>query len=192
MDNCTWPGKNEVMQEYHDKEWCVPSYDDTYIFEMLSLEGAQAGLSWNTVLSKREEYKKAFHNFDIVYCSKLSDEELEEIRQKYAVIKNRLKIKSVRSNALEILKIQDEFGSFSNYLWKYVDFKPIINNWKSEADVPAETELSQKISKDLKKRNFKFVGPLIIYSFMQAIGMIDDHIISCQYHSFNKQLERLK
>lgn len=187
MDNCAWPGNNEVMQEYHDKEWCVPSYDDTYIFEMLSLEGAQAGLSWHTVLSKREEYKKAFNNFDIVYCSKLSDEELEEIRQKYAVIKNKLKIKSVRSNALEILKIQDEFGSFSDYLWKYTDFKPIINNWKSEAEVPAENELSQKISKDLKKRNFKFVGPLIIYSFMQAIGMIDDHIISCQYHSSNKE-----
>lgn len=186
MDNCAWPGKNEVMQEYHDKEWCVPSYDDTYIFEMLSLEGAQAGLSWHTVLSKREEYKKAFNNFDIVYCSKLSDEELEEIREKYAVIKNKLKLKSVRSNALEILKIQDEFGSFSDYLWKYVDFKPIINSWKSEAEVPAENELSQKISKDLKKRGFKFVGPLIIYSFMQAIGMIDDHIVSCQYHSFNK------
>ncbi|KOF56277.1 MULTISPECIES: DNA-3-methyladenine glycosylase I [Clostridium] len=194
MDNCAWPGKNQTMQEYHDKEWCVSSYDDRYIFEMLSLEGAQAGLSWNTVLSKREEYKKAFNNFDIVYCSKLSDEELEEIRQKYAVIKNKLKLKSVRNNALEILKIQDEFGSFSNYLWKYVDFKPIINNWKSEAEVPAETELSQKISKDLKKRNFKFVGPLIIYSFMQAIGMIDDHIISCQYHSFNidEHLESLK
>ena len=194
MDNCAWPTKNETMQEYHDKEWCVSSYDDTYIFEMLSLEGAQAGLSWNTVLSKREEYKKAFNNFDIVYCSKLSDEELEEIRQKYGVIKNKLKLKSVRNNALEILKIQDEFGSFSNYLWKYVDFKPIINNWKSEAEVPAETELSQKISKDLKKRNFKFVGPLIIYSFMQAIGMIDDHIISCQYHSFNidEHLESLK
>ncbi|MFL0251935.1 DNA-3-methyladenine glycosylase I [Clostridium neuense] len=187
MDNCKWPGKNEIMQKYHDKEWCIPSYDDTYIFEMLSLEGAQAGLSWSTVLSKRDEYKKAFNNFDILYCSKLSDEELEEIRQKYAVIKNRLKLKSVRSNALEVLKIQDEFGSFSNYLWKYVDFKPIINKWESESEVPAENELSQKISKDLKKRNFKFVGPLIIYSFMQAIGMIDDHIISCQYHSVNKK-----
>lgn len=187
MDNCTWPGENKVMQEYHDKEWCVPSYDDTYIFEMLSLEGAQAGLSWHTVLSKREEYKKAFNNFDIVYCSKLSDEELEEIRQKYAVIKNKLKLKSVRSNALEILKIQDEFGSFSDYLWRYVDFKPIINNWRSEAEVPAENKLSQKISKDLKKRGFKFVGPLIIYSFMQAIGMIDDHIISCKYNSFNRE-----
>ncbi|PJI06842.1 MULTISPECIES: DNA-3-methyladenine glycosylase I [Clostridium] len=186
MDNCIWPGRNEIMQRYHDREWCVPSYDDTYIFEMLSLEGAQAGLSWNTVLSKREEYKKAFNNFDILYCSKLSDEELEEIRQKYNVIKNRLKLKSVRNNAVEVLKIQDEFGSFSNYLWKYVDFKPTINSWKSESEVPAENELSQKISKDLKKRNFKFVGPLIIYSFMQAIGMIDDHIISCQYHSFNK------
>lgn len=183
MDNCTWPGKNEVMQKYHDKEWCVPSYDDMYMFEMLSLEGAQAGLSWNTVLSKREEYKKAFNNFDIVYCSKLTDDELEEIRQKYGVIKNKLKLKSVRSNALEILKIQDQFGSFSDYLWKYIDFKPIINSWKSETEVPAENELSQKISKDLKKRNFKFVGPLIIYSFMQAIGMIDDHIASCQCHS---------
>lgn len=187
MDNCKWPGENEIMQKYHDKEWCVPSYDDTYIFEMLSLEGAQAGLSWKTVLSKREEYKKAFHNFDIVYCSQLSDKGIEEIREKYAVIKNILKLKSIRSNALSVLKIQNEFGSFSDYLWKYVNFKPIINSWKNETEVPAQTNLSQQISKDLKGRKFKFVGPVIIYSFMQAIGMIDDHIISCQYHSFNKE-----
>ncbi|URZ00334.1 DNA-3-methyladenine glycosylase I [Clostridium felsineum] len=186
MGGCTWHKKNEIMKKYHDNEWCKPSYDDKYIFEMLSLEGAQAGLSWNTVLCKREEYKKAFHNFDIVYCSRLSDEEIEEIRENYKVIKNILKLRSVRNNAIEILKIQEEFGSFSNYLWKYVEFKPIINSWENESDMPTETELSQKISKDLKRRKFKFVGPVIIYSFLQAIGMVDDHIVSCKYHSLNK------
>lgn len=186
MSGCMWHKKNEMMKKYHDNEWCKPSYDDKYIFEMLSLEGAQAGLSWNTVLSKREEYKKAFHNFDIFYCSGLSDEEIEEIRENYKVIKNILKLKSVRNNAIEILKIKEEFGSFSNYLWQYVEFKPIINSWENESDMPTQTELSQKISKDLKRRQFKFVGPVIIYSFLQAIGMVDDHTVSCKYHSLNK------
>lgn len=185
MDACLWPGKSLIMQQYHDNEWCVPSHDDSYIFEMLTLEGAQAGLSWNIVLSKREEYKKAFHNFDITYCSKLSDGEIENIREEFNVIKNLLKLKSVRNNAMEIIKIQLEFGSFSNFLWNYVDFKPVINNWKLDSEAPAKTDLSEKISRDLKKKNFKFVGPVIIYSFMQAIGMVDDHIITCPCHSKN-------
>lgn len=186
MNACLWPGNNLMMLQYHDNEWCVPSHDDSYIFEMLTLEGAQSGLSWNIVLSKREDYKKAFHNFEIAYCSKLSDEKIESIREQFNVIKNLSKLKSVKNNALAVIKIQLEFGSFSNFLWNYVDFKPLINNWKCDSDIPTKTSLSEQISKDLKKRNFKFVGPIIIYSFMQAIGMVNDHIITCPHHSANK------
>lgn len=186
MSACLWPRKNQMMQQYHDNEWCVPNHDDSYIFEMLTLEGAQSGLSWNIVLSKREDYKKAFHNFDIDYCSKLSDEKLESIREQYNVIKNQSKLNAVRSNAIAVNNIQLEFGSFSNFLWNYVDFNPLINNWESEGQVPAQTTLSEQISKDLKKRNFKFIGPVTIYSFMQAIGMVNDHIRTCPYHSVNR------
>ncbi|KLU65836.1 DNA-3-methyladenine glycosylase 1 [Desulfosporosinus acididurans] len=186
MSACLWPGKNQLMKEYHDNEWCVPSHDDSYIFEMLILEGAQSGLSWNIVLSKREDYQRAFHNFDITYCSMLSDEKLEGIKDQYNVIKHLSKLKAVRSNAKEVIKIQSEFGSFSNFLWRYVDFKPVINHWESDGDIPAQTTLSEQISKDLKQRNFKFVGPVIIYSFMQAIGMVDDHIRTCPHHFKNR------
>ena len=186
MTQCTWPGQNELMRAYHDNEWCVPNFDDTYIFEMLILEGAQAGLSWSIVLSKREEYKKAFRDFDIEYCSQLSEEDLETVRQKYNVIKNSAKLKAVRNNAVAVLDIKQEFGSFSDFLWQYVGFKPIINSWSSETDIPAKTELSEQISKDLKKRGFKFVGPVIIYSFLQAIGMVDDHIKTCSQHTSNR------
>ena len=186
MTQCTWPGQNELMRAYHDNEWCVPNFDDTYIFEMLILEGAQAGLSWSIVLSKREEYKKAFRDFDIEYCSQLSEENLENVRQKYNVIKNSAKLKAIRNNALAVLDIKQEFGSFSDFLWQYVGFKPIINSWSSETEVLAKTELSEQISKDLKKRGFKFVGPVIIYSFLQAIGMVDDHIKTCSQHTSNR------
>ncbi len=186
MSACLWPGNNPIMKQYHDNEWCRPSYDDSYIFEMLTLEGAQSGLSWSIVLSKREEYKKAFRDFDIRYCSTLSDEELENIKNEYKVIKSPLKLRSVRSNALAVLKIQTEFGSFSDYLWRFVDYRPQINIWDSEEQIHAKTLLSEEISKDLKKRHFKFVGPVIIYSFMQAIGMVDDHIRSCPYHTINR------
>ncbi len=191
MSECAWPGKNQTMQQYHDHEWCVPSYDDTYIFEMITLEGAQAGLSWSTILAKREEYQKAFHNFDMIHCSKLTEDELEAIRDNYGIIKNMSKIKSVRSNAIAAIKVQMEFESLSNYLWNFVDHKPVINQWKLEGQVPAQSELSERISKDLKKRGFKFVGPVIIYSFLQAIGIIDDHIKSCPYHSGNRQKHAL-
>lgn len=186
MRTCSWPGNNEMMKLYHDNEWCVPSYDDSYIFEMLILEGAQAGLSWSTIIAKREEYKKAFKNFDIIYCSELTDSHLDEIREQYNVVKNRLKLKAVRSNAIAALNIQKEFGSLSNYLWNYVDGNPIINNWENEDQMPAQTPISEKISKDLKKRGFKFVGPIIIYSFMQAVGMVDDHVRTCPYHTVNR------
>ncbi len=187
MSECVWPGKNQTMQQYHQNEWCVPSFDDTYIFEMLTLEGAQAGLSWSTILAKREEYQKAFHNFDILHCAKLTENELETIRDNYGIIKNMLKIRSVRSNAIAAIKVQTEFESLSNYLWSFVNHKPVINQWELEGQVPAQSELSERISKDLKKRGFKFVGPVIIYSFLQAIGILDDHIKSCPYHSNNRE-----
>ena len=187
MNECQWPGQSEIMRAYHDNEWCVPSFDDAYIFEMLNLEGAQAGLSWSIVLAKREEYKKAFHDFDIDYCLQLSDEELETIRQDYNVIKNSAKIKAVRSNASAVIQLKKEFGSFSDFLWSYVNFKPVVNSWETEGQMPAKSDLSEKISKDLKKRGFKFVGPVIIYSFLQAIGMVDDHIKTCSQHTGNRQ-----
>jgi DNA-3-methyladenine glycosylase I len=187
MGSCLWPGNNELMKHYHDNEWCVPSHDDSYIFEMLTLEGAQAGLSWKTVLDKREGYQSAFHNFDIAYCSTLADEEIETFGERYNVIKNRSKLWSVRNNAIAVIKIQKEFGSFSNFLWNYVGGNPLINSWETEGEIPAQTSLSEQISKDLKKRGFKFVGPVIVYSFMQAIGMVDDHRRSCPYHSMNRE-----
>ncbi|MGE4588435.1 MAG: DNA-3-methyladenine glycosylase I [Acidaminococcaceae bacterium] len=186
MGECSWPGENKLMRLYHDNEWCVPSFDDVYLFEMLTLEGAQAGLSWSIVLAKREEYKKAFRCFDIEYCAGLSDTDLEEIRIKYNVIKNMAKLKAVRSNAMSVIEIKKEFGSFSKFLWRYVDFKPLVNKWVAETDVPAKSELSERISKDLKKLGFKFVGPVITYSFMQAIGMVDDHIETCPMHSASR------
>ncbi|UOQ48518.1 DNA-3-methyladenine glycosylase I [Gracilibacillus caseinilyticus] len=181
MSTCLWPGSKQLMQTYHDKEWCVPSYDDQYIFEMLTLEGAQSGLSWSIVLRKRDSYQEAFRNFDIKYCSQLNDKDLTAIKEQFNVIKHLAKLQSVRANALAILDIQKEFGSFSNFLWEYINFEPIVNNWEKEESIPSHTDLSTRISKDLKKRNFKFVGPVTIYSFMQAIGMVNDHITTCRY-----------
>ncbi|MTH54849.1 DNA-3-methyladenine glycosylase I [Bacillus mangrovi] len=186
MSTCLWPGNNQLMKEYHDREWCIPNYDDRFIFEMLTLEGAQSGLSWNIVLSKRESYKKAFHNFDISYCANLTEEELESIKDEYQVIKHLAKIRSVKNNAIRTLNIQKEFGSLSTFLWQYVQFTPLINKRNFDADIPAQTDLSIQLSKDLKKRGFKFVGPVIIYSFMQAIGMVDDHIESCPFHTHHR------
>ncbi|RKL65865.1 3-methyladenine DNA glycosylase [Salipaludibacillus neizhouensis] len=183
---CSWPGNNQLMQAYHDKEWCVPNTDDQYLFEMLTLEGAQVRLSWSIVLSRREAYQKAFHNFDISYCSTLTDKDLTNLQEQYNVIKHFSKLQSVRSNAQAVIKIQQEFESLSLFLWRYVDFKPIINHWHSEEEIPAQTPLSNEISKDLKKRGFKFIGPVTMYAFMQAIGMVDDHGTSCPYTS-NKE-----
>lgn len=185
MTACTWP-KSDLMKKYHDNEWCRIHKDDQYIFEMLSLEGAQAGLSWETVIQKREAYQEAFCNFDIEQCANLTDEKLEKIKEQYHVIKHIGKIKSVRNNALLVQKLQQEYGSLANYFWSYTSDKPIINEWQDMNDMPAENELSIKVSKDLKKLGFKFVGPKIIYSFLQSIGMIDDHLATCPYHTYNK------
>lgn len=187
MRVCAWPGNNELMRKYHDDEWCIPSHDDRFIFEMLNLEGAQAGLSWSTVINKRDQYLIAFKHFDINYCANLKDKDLETIRLNYGIIKNRLKIKAVRTNAILALELIKEFGSLSNFFWSYTNHQPIINHWEKENQMPAETEISQRISNELKKRGFKFVGSVIIYSFMQAIGMVDDHIIDCPFHSQNKR-----
>lgn len=180
MKRCGWvPENNPKYQKYHDEEWGVPVHEEQKLFEMLILEGAQAGLSWETVLKKRDGYKKAFNNFDIKKCAKMSDEELEALIQNPEIIRNRLKIFSVRKNAVAFLEIQKEFGSFDNYIWSYVQGKPIINNLSSISQIPAKTELSDKISKDLKKRGMSFVGSTIIYAYMQAVGIVNDHTTDC-------------
>ncbi|MBX9621971.1 MAG: DNA-3-methyladenine glycosylase I [Alphaproteobacteria bacterium] len=172
------PGQ-EFYAAYHDDEWGVPSHDDQHLFEMLILEGAQAGLSWETVLKKREGYRKAFHNFDPAKVAIMSDEELESLRHNPEIIRNRLKIYAARQNAQVYLRIQQEFGSFDRYLWGFVEGKPIINHWKGFEDVPSCTPLSDAISKDLKKRGMTFVGSTIIYAYLQAVGVVNDHKMTC-------------
>ena len=176
---CAWASSHALLQEYHDTEWCVPSHDDRYIFEMLTLEGAQAGLSWLTILKRRNAYRKAFHQFSIAGCAVMTDEELEQILRQKEVIANRRKVYSVRANAQAIQHIQHQYGSFAAYLWKYTDDKVLCAHWAAESDVPAASPLSQQISRDLKQRRFQFVGPVIIYSFLQAIGILDDHVETC-------------
>lgn len=175
------PGQ-EFYADYHDHEWGIPTHDDQELFEMLILEGAQAGLSWETVLKKRDGYRKAFHQFDIEKVANMSDEALEVQRESPEIIRNKLKIYSTRKNARIFLDIQKEFGSFDHYLWAYVDHNPIINKWQNHKEVPVTTEISDAISKDLKKRGMSFVGSTIIYAYMQAVGMVNDHVKGCWLH----------
>lgn len=180
LNRCAWlPANNIEYQKYHDTEWGVPVHNDTKHFEMLILEGAQAGLSWETVLKKRDGYKNAFNNFDIEKCAKMDDEQLEKLMQNPNIIRNRLKIFSVRKNAFAFLKIQEEFGSFDNYIWSYVKGKPLVSNLASISQIPTTTEISDKISKDLKKRGMSFVGSTIMYAYMQAVGLVNDHTTDC-------------
>jgi len=177
---CFWVGSNkEFYEKYHDEEWGVPIYDDQMHFEFLSLEGAQAGLSWETVLKKREGYRKAFYNFDVNKIINMSDDELEKLRENPEIIRNKLKIYSVRNNAKIFVDIQSEFGSFNDYIWAYVNNKPIINSWINKEEIPSSTDLSDIISKDLKKRGMKFIGTTIIYAYLQASGIVVDHIKGC-------------
>lgn len=164
---------------YHDVEWGVPVHDDRHLFEMLILEGAQAGLSWETILRRREGYRAAFHNFDPVKVAALTDDELEHILKTADIIRNRLKVFATRRNAIVFRNIQQEFGTFDAYLWRFVGGAPKINHWNNRSDVPAQTLESEALSKDLKKRGMTFVGPTIIYAYMQAIGMVNDHMESC-------------
>ena len=169
----------DYYEAYHDEEWGVPVYDDRLLFEMLCLEGAQAGLSWDIILQKRDGYRLAFHNFEIEVIARLSDEALEALRENRSIVRNRLKIYSVRKNAIIVRQLQAEFGSFSNYMWAFVDHQPQINHWHTTDQIPTHTPLSDHIAKQLKKRGMSFVGTTIIYSYMQAIGMVNDHLVSC-------------
>lgn len=169
----------EFYAHYHDTEWGVPCHDDRKLFEFLVLEGAQAGLSWETILKKRDGYQKAFHHFDPKKVAAMSDQDLETLRHDTGIIRNRLKISSARQNAHVFLAIQKEFGSFDAYLWKFVNNKPIIHHPASMQEIPASTPISDALSKDLKKRGMNFVGSTIIYAFMQAMGMVNDHIKGC-------------
>jgi DNA-3-methyladenine glycosylase I len=175
---CFGTGK-PFYEIYHDKEWGRPLHDDQLLFEFLILEGAQAGLSWELILKKRDGYRKAFHNFDPTKVALMSDEELEAQMLNTDIIRNRRKIFATRTNAIAFLTIQKEFGSFDRYFWTFVDHQPINGAWKTIEEIPAETPLSKQISKDLKRRGMTFVGPTIIYSFMQATGLVNDHIESC-------------
>jgi DNA-3-methyladenine glycosylase I len=170
------------MADYHDTEWGVPLHDDHELFGLIVLEGAQAGLSWRTVLHRREAYREAFARFNPELVAKFTPERLEDIRLSGGVIRNKLKIASAVKNAKEFVTIKHEFGSFNKYLWGFVDFKPVMNNFSSWEEVPTKTTLSTQISNDLKKRGFTFVGPIIVYAFMQSVGMVNDHLTSCFRH----------
>jgi DNA-3-methyladenine glycosylase I len=183
ITRCSWAGDNEAMQRYHDTEWGVPLHDDTQLFEFLTLEGAQAGLSWSTVLNKRDAYRKAFHGFDIARVARMTDAALEKLLLDPGLIRNRLKIYSARRNAHATLAVIEEFGSLDAYFWSFVSGKPLRNRWRGRGDVPARTELSDRLSKDLQKRGFNFVGSTIIYAHMQATGMVNDHFVGCFRHS---------
>lgn len=183
ISRCTWvTAKEPLYMEYHDKEWGVPIYDDRLLFEMLCLEGAQAGLSWWTILQKRENYRKAFDNFEAEKIILYTDEKLEALREDKGIVRNKLKIKSVVTNAKAFLRIQEEFGSFSNYIWSFVDNTPIVNHWQTFKEVPITSEISDKMSKRLKKDGFTFVGGTICYSYMQAVGLVNDHTLDCFCH----------
>jgi DNA-3-methyladenine glycosylase I len=178
MKRCTWP-TNELAIRYHDEEWGTPLHDERGLFEFLILEGAQAGLSWDTILRKRENYRKAFDGFDVNKVARYTDKKVAKLLQDEGIIRNRLKIASAISNAKAFLKVQKEFGSFDNYIWSFVDGKPIVNKRTGPGQVPTRTDISDAISKDLKKRGFNFVGSTIMYAFMQATGMVNDHLVSC-------------
>ncbi len=183
---CSWANaKNPLYIQYHDKEWGRPLKNDEKLFELLCLEGAQAGLSWETVLNKREGYREVFKNFDPIKCSKLTDKYLEKCLTNEKIIRNRLKVYSVRTNAKAYLEVKKEFGSFSQYIWSFVAGKTILNNYEDLKSLPVKTTISDTMSKDLKKRGFKFIGSTICYAFMQASGMVNDHATYCFRHPKN-------
>ena len=193
MKRCAWCENDELYTKYHDEEWGVPVFDERKQFEFLVLESAQAGLSWLTILRKRESYRKAYDNFNPITVAKFDDRKIEELMKYEGIIRNEKKIRASVNNAKRFIEVQKEFGSFSKYIWKFVDYKPIINSWKNESEIPAKTELSEAISKDLKKRGFEFIGPVIIYSHLQATGLINDHIIDCfRYDQINKMRKKVE
>ncbi|ASZ09033.1 DNA-3-methyladenine glycosylase I [Mesoplasma chauliocola] len=178
IQRCDW-SKNEVLNKYHDNEWCQINHNDNFIFEMLILENMQAGLNWLTILLKREHYRKALDNFNYQKIAKYNENKFNELLENECLIRNKLKIKAIINNAQKFIEIQNEFGSFNSYIWSFVNNEQVQNKWITISEIPAQTELSVIISNNLKKRGFKFVGPVIVYSFLQAIGIIDDHISIC-------------
>jgi len=178
MKRCKWP-KNDLALTYHDTEWGVPLHDDAKLFEFLILEGAQAGLSWDTILRKRENYRKAFDGFDVNKVARYTEKRIEKLLQDEGIIRNRLKVAAAVSNAKAFIAVQKEFGSFDKYIWGFVNEKPIVNKWKQTGQVPATSYVSDAISIEMKSRGFKFVGSTIIYAHMQATGMVNDHLTSC-------------
>lgn len=179
VSRCAWAGSDPLYQKYHDEEWGVPVHDDQKLFEMLCLEGAQAGLSWITILRKRENYRKAFSHFDAKKIVKYDSKKIEELLQNEGIVRNKLKVAAFITNAKCFLEVQKEYGSFDKYIWQFTGGNPIVNHWKSLKEIPAQTQESDAMSKDLKKRGFKFVGSTICYAFMQAVGMVNDHTADC-------------
>ena len=180
---CPWAGNDDDYIAYHDFEWGVPVHDDHRLFEFLILEGAQAGLSWQTILRKRENYRRAFDAFDPAVIAVYDEKRIGELLSNPGLVRNRLKINSAVRNAREFVKVQEEFGSFDRYIWDFVGGRQIVNGWESLRQIPAETVESRAVSKELKKRGFSFVGPTIIYAYMQAVGMVNDHLVSCFRHA---------
>ena len=189
-NRCWWPGDDPTYIAYHDDEWGVPLHDERLLFEFLILEGVQAGLSWITVLKKRENYRKAMDNFDYEKIARYPKRKIEALLKNEGLIRNRLKMESLVRNAKAFIALRDEVGSFESYIWDFVDGEPIINHWKSKDEVPATTPLAEKLSKDLKQRGFNFVGPTICYAFMQATGMVNDHTKDCFRHTECAALSR--
>ena len=188
MKRCPWCENNELYVKYHDEEWGVPVHDDKKHFEFLILEGVQAGLSWLTILRKRENYRKVYDDFDPAKIAKYDDEKIVRLMNNSGIIRNQRKIEASVNNAQRFIEIQEEFGSFDRYIWSFVNYKPVVNSWKHISEIPSKTELSDRISRNLKKRGFKFVGSTIIYAHLQAIGIINDHIVSCfRYNELIKQ-----
>jgi len=188
MKRCGWCGDKQIYKDYHDKEWGVPVYDDQMLFEFLILEGAQAGLSWITILQKRDNYREAFDNFDPVKIAQYDERKIEELLSNPGIVRNKLKVNAAVTNAKLFLEVQEEFGSFKEYIWQFVDGKPIQNSYQQLSDVPATTDVSDKMSKVLKKRGFKFIGSTICYAFMQAVGMVNDHVTDCYRYNEVKAL----
>ena len=178
-ERCEWVRGDLLLIDYHDREWGKAIHDDHRLFEFLILEGAQAGLSWLTILKKRENYRRAFSEFDPNAVAHYKEDKVQELLQNKGIVRNRLKIRATIGNARSFLKIQKEFGSFDKYIWQFIDGKPMQNNWKSLTEIPAKSPESELMSEDLQRRGFKFVGPTICYSFMQAVGMVNDHTINC-------------
>lgn len=187
IKRCTWCGSDPIYVDYHDQDWGVPVHDDRLLFEMLILEGAQAGLSWLTILKKRASYREAFHGFDASIIADYDQKEVDRLMQDAGIVRNRLKIEATIKNARGFLQIIEEFDSFSDYLWRFVDGQPVINAWHEHSAIPAHTPISDQLSKDLKKRGFNFVGSTICYALMQSIGMVNDHLTECfRYQQINQ------